>query len=76
MAIVEDDDEILIDAVNNKLELLVAEDIIQKRLANWQQPKPNYTKGTLAKYAKLCKSAFIGRFYYIINNNGIIYIKL
>jgi dihydroxy-acid dehydratase len=27
---------------------------------DWRQPKPNYTKGVLAKFAKLAKSASEG----------------
>jgi len=60
LAIVEDGDEILIDAENNLLELLVDKSIIDQRLSNWQQPKPRYTKGVLAKYAKLAQSASRG----------------
>ena len=60
LAVVEDGDEILIDAENNLLELLVDKSIINQRLSNWQQPKPRYTKGVLAKYAKLAQSASRG----------------
>ncbi|MBW5291054.1 MAG: Dihydroxy-acid dehydratase [Candidatus Ruthia sp. Asou_11_S2] len=60
LAVVKDGDEILIDAKNNILELLVEQAIIDKRLSNWKQPKPNYTKGVLAKFAKLAKSASEG----------------
>ncbi len=60
LAVVENGDEIIIDAVNNKLELLVSESEIEERLSKWQPPAPNYTKGTLAKYAKLTKSASLG----------------
>nr|WP_034416040.1 dihydroxy-acid dehydratase [Candidatus Ruthturnera calyptogenae] len=60
LAVVKDGDEILIDAQNNVLELLVEQAIIDKRLYNWTQPKPNYTKGVLAKFAKLAKSASEG----------------
>jgi dihydroxy-acid dehydratase len=60
LAIVEDGDEILIDAKNNVLELLVDKAIIEKRLSNWKQPKAKYTKGVLAKFAKLAKSASEG----------------
>ena len=60
LAVVEDGDEILIDAENNILELLVDQSIIDERLSNWTQPKPNYTKGVLAKFAKLAKSASEG----------------
>jgi len=48
LAVVEDGDEILIDAENNLLELLVDKSIIDQRLSNWQKPKPRYTKGVLA----------------------------
>jgi len=60
LAVVENGDEILIDAKNNSLELLVDQSVIDKRLSQWTQPKPNYTKGVLAKFAKLAKSASEG----------------
>jgi len=60
LAVIEDGDEILIDAENNLLELLVDKSIIDQRLSNWQKPKPRYTKGVLAKYAKLAQSASRG----------------
>ena len=60
LAVIEDGDEILIDAENNRLELIVDESIINQRLSNWKQPKPRYSKGVLAKYAKLAQSASRG----------------
>ncbi|SFV80003.1 Dihydroxy-acid dehydratase [hydrothermal vent metagenome] len=60
LAVVEDGDEILIDAENNILELMVDQSIIDERLSRWTQPAPNYTKGVLAKFAKLAKSASEG----------------
>ena len=60
LAVVEDGDEILIDTENNLLELLVDKSIIDQRLSNWEKPKPRYTKGVLAKYAKLAQSASRG----------------
>ena len=60
LAIIEDGDEILIDAETNRLELIVDESIISKRLSNWSQPEPKYTKGVLAKYGKLAQSASRG----------------
>jgi dihydroxy-acid dehydratase len=33
---------------------------ISARLAKWQQPAPKYTRGVLAKYAKLVNSASEG----------------
>ena len=60
LAIIEDGDEILIDAEANRLELIVDESIISERLSNWSQPEPKYTKGVLAKYGKLAQSASRG----------------
>jgi len=60
LAIVEDGDEIIIDAENNTLNLLVNDDVIASRLKKWKQPEPNYKKGILAKFAKLAKSASEG----------------
>jgi len=60
LAIIEDGDEIVIDAENNTLNLLVDDDVIASRLKNWKQPEPNYKKGILAKFAKLAKSASEG----------------
>jgi len=60
LAIIEDGDEILIDAENNKLELLIDDSVIAQRLSKWKQPTPRYEKGVLAKYAKLVHSASEG----------------
>jgi len=60
LAIIEDGDEILIDAENNRLELLVDDSVIKERLSRWVKPAPKYTKGVLAKYAKLAQSASRG----------------
>ena len=60
LAIVEDGDQILIDAENNSLELQVDKSVIEQRLSNWKKPSPRYTKGVLAKYAKLAQSASRG----------------
>ncbi len=60
LAIVENGDEITIDAENNQLTLHVNEHEIARRLEKWQQPAPRYTRGVLAKYAKLVNSASLG----------------
>ncbi|MDD5036395.1 MAG: dihydroxy-acid dehydratase [Methylococcaceae bacterium] len=60
LAIVRDGDEISIDAETRELNLHVETSEIQARLARWTQPKPRYTKGLLAKYAKLVSSASEG----------------
>ncbi|MEI8235805.1 MAG: dihydroxy-acid dehydratase [Methylococcaceae bacterium] len=60
LAIVENGDSITIDAENNVLTLHVDENEIARRLTKWQQPAPRYTRGVLAKYAKLVNSASLG----------------
>ncbi|MGZ8152027.1 MAG: dihydroxy-acid dehydratase [Methylovulum sp.] len=60
LAIIENGDTIAIDAENNELKLHVEEHEIARRLEKWQQPEPRYTRGVLAKYAKLVSSASLG----------------
>lgn len=57
IGLVHDDDLIEIDAVNNKLNLLVSEEELHERKAVWNQPSLPVTKGLLYKYAKLVSSA-------------------
>jgi dihydroxy-acid dehydratase len=60
LAIVENGDKITIDAETKRLTLHVAEEEISRRFEQWQQPQPRYTRGVLAKYAKLVSSASKG----------------
>ncbi len=60
LAFVQNGDEITIDADNKKLTLHVGDAEIAKRKQAWQQPAPRYTRGVLAKYAKLVSSASTG----------------
>ena len=60
IAIVEDGDAILIDAEKDELTLKVSSEEIEKRLANWTNPKTPPQKGVLSKFAKSVKSASLG----------------
>jgi dihydroxy-acid dehydratase len=60
LAIVREDDLITIDAEKRKLSLDIEEREIKARLAKWKAPAPRYTRGVLAKYAKLVNSAHLG----------------
>lgn len=60
LAIVNNGDKITIDAEAKILTLHVDESEIAARLEKWQQPAPKYTRGVLAKYAKLVSSASTG----------------
>jgi dihydroxy-acid dehydratase len=60
LAIVKNGDRITIDAEKRQLNLEVPAGEIKKRLAKWKAPKPRYTRGVLAKYARLVSSAHLG----------------
>ena len=60
IALVEDGDEIIIDAQNRTLNLILPDALIAKRRKNWRAPSPRYKKGVLAKYAKSVSSASKG----------------
>ena len=60
IALVEEGDSITIDAHQKSLQLNVAEEELVKRKANWQPTAPRYTRGVLAKYAKLVSSSSLG----------------
>ena len=60
LAIVKNNDQITIDASKREINLNLSALEIKKRLKTWKQPKPRYTRGVLAKYAKLVTSASQG----------------
>ena len=60
LAIIENGDKITIDAESKNLTLHVEDAEIAARLKKWQQPAAKYTRGVLAKYAKLVSSASTG----------------
>ena len=60
LAVVRNQDEITIDARARTLTLHVPDKEIRARQKTWKQPKPRYTRGVLAKYARLVSSASTG----------------
>ncbi|MCG7756287.1 MAG: dihydroxy-acid dehydratase, partial [Nitrosomonas sp.] len=60
IALVQEGDSITIDAEQRLLQLNVSDDVLAKRRAAWQPPQPRYSRGVLAKYAKLVSSASVG----------------
>jgi dihydroxy-acid dehydratase len=60
IAIIKNGDPITIDAKKRQVTLEVDEAEIAKRMAKWKQPKPNYKRGALAKYAHTVSSAHLG----------------
>ncbi|MCX6881511.1 MAG: dihydroxy-acid dehydratase, partial [Verrucomicrobia bacterium] len=60
LAIVKNGDSITIDARKHTLNLNIPAKEIKARLKDWNQPKPHYTKGVLAKYSNQVSSAHLG----------------
>ena len=60
IALVQEGDTITIDAHSRQLQLNVEDAELEQRRANWQPPKPRYTAGVMAKYAKLVSSSSLG----------------
>jgi dihydroxy-acid dehydratase len=57
IAFVRDGDRIVIDVTGHTIDLLVDDDEIARRRADWKLPEPRYTSGVLAKYARLAQGA-------------------
>lgn len=60
IALVHEGDSITIDAEQRLLQLNVSGEELSRRRAEWKPPHPRYTRGVLAKYAKLVSSASRG----------------
>ena len=60
IALVKDGDAITIDAQRSKIDLVLPQDVIERRLRSWQPPPPKADRGLLAKYAHLVSSASQG----------------
>ncbi|MCI5583775.1 MAG: dihydroxy-acid dehydratase [Anaeroplasma sp.] len=63
IGLVENGDMISIDMINCKIELLVSEEEIARRRANWVKKEPKIKTGYLARYAKLVTSASTGAIF-------------
>ncbi|WP_341303176.1 dihydroxy-acid dehydratase [Pseudomonas sp. TMP25] len=60
IALIENGDIIIIDAETREIRVVVSDAVLAERYARWTQPAPFYTRGVLAKYAKLVSSAAEG----------------
>jgi len=60
IALVEEGDSVTIDADQRLLQLNVSDAELARRRAAWQPPEPRYTRGVMAKYAKLVSTASKG----------------
>ena len=60
IALVRDGDTITLDIANRRIEVEVPEAEMTQRREAWKAPAPRYTRGALAKYARLVSSASEG----------------
>ncbi len=60
IALVNEGDSITIDAHQRLIQLNVSDEELSIRHGNWKAPAPRYTKGVLAKYAKLVSTSSKG----------------
>jgi len=60
IAVVEEDDEIVIDVARQRLDLKLSSEEVTRRLSKWTAPQPRYRTGVLAKYASLVSQASTG----------------
>ncbi|MEO1581648.1 MAG: dihydroxy-acid dehydratase [Pseudomonadota bacterium] len=60
LALLEEGDELRIDAVNKRIDVAVSDDTLDQRRAKWVAPAPAATRGALAKYAAFVTSASQG----------------
>jgi len=60
LSVAREGDEILIDIPARKIELLISDDEMKKRMSEWKKPEPKVKTGYLSRYAKLVTSAATG----------------
>ncbi len=60
IGLINEGDSVTIDALQQLIQLNVPDAEIARRKAAWQPPKPRYTRGVLAKFAKLASTASRG----------------
>lgn len=60
IAVIEDGDQITIDADTSEINVLISDEELKARLEKWTAPPLKYKRGVLAKYAKCVSSASEG----------------
>jgi dihydroxy-acid dehydratase len=60
IALVRNGDLITIDADERSLSVNLSTEELAERRSNWKPPKPWYSKGVMAKYARLVSSSSLG----------------
>ncbi|MEC7787491.1 MAG: dihydroxy-acid dehydratase [Pseudomonadota bacterium] len=60
IGLLEDGDEITIDAIKGRIDANLSDKEIEKRKESWVNPKPYTKRGVLSKYARVVSSASLG----------------
>ena len=60
LALIKNGDQICIDAQKREINVQLSKKELAQRKKNWKAPKPRYTRGVLAKYARQVSSASAG----------------
>jgi dihydroxy-acid dehydratase len=60
IAALRDNDNIIIDVDQRRLDVALSDEQLRERLAQWKPPVPRYSRGVLAKYARLVADASHG----------------
>lgn len=60
IALLEDEDQITIDAVSNTIDVHLSDDELERRKSNWTMPEYKAKRGTLYRYIKTVKNASEG----------------
>ena len=60
IAALRDGDIVIVDVENRRLDVELSDEQLLQRLSQWQEPAPRYTRGVLAKYARLVADASHG----------------
>ncbi len=60
IALIRDGDQIRVDVINKRLDVLVSDEELERRRAEWVAPEPKHFGGYLDRYARLVSSAAEG----------------
>jgi len=60
IALIQEGDQITVDSYDLRLHLHVSDEDLEQRRGQWTPPQPRYTRGVLAKFARLASSASKG----------------
>ena len=60
IALIENGDTIVIDAVKNTIDIDISDEVLEERRSKWKEPKLKFDRGVLYKYAKTVSSASQG----------------